>query len=420
MAKYAIKGKNNLSGEYEVSGAKNSALKLLAASILGDGESIINNIPDIIDIHKMEDILVGLGCKLDITDHTVKINPNSIHTRKLDSELTKKIRASIVLAGPMLAKFSEVQIAQPGGCLIGARPIDDHIDVLSQFGVKVSVSGEYFHFVGKPVAGEITLPEMSVTATENAMMAAVLSEGTTHIRVAAAEPEIADLANFLNCMGADIKGAGTHEIVIKGVDKLKGCHYSVMPDRIEAATALMIACATSSELLIGPLIAANLSLVFKKLIAAGANFSIIKKNNFDYIKTSGEQDIHGVNINTRTYPGFPTDLQSVYAALMTQAKGETRIFETIFESRFGYTEELRKMGAKINIVSPHIINIKGPTKLKPSHIDAFDIRGGGALVLAALCTPGTTVIDHVEMIERGYEHLDLKLTKIGADIQRIE
>ena len=420
MAKYIIHGGKSLNGTIPIFGAKNSALKLLAAAILSDDASIIHNVPDIVDVRKMEEILTHLGADLKVDGDTVSINPVNITSTELDATLTKKIRASIVLAGPMLAKHGQVSIARPGGCLIGARSIDDHVDVFAQFGVKLQEDGEFFRFKGKPRAGEIILSKMSVSATENAIMTAVLSPGTTTIRVAAAEPEIADLAEFLNKMGAKITGAGTHNIIVEGVDKLHGAEHSVVPDRIEAATYLMMAIATKSTLKIGPVIPEHLSIVIKKLHLAGANFEIAEEDGKYYFMSKESDRINGVDIDTRTYPGFPTDLQSAYASLMTMAHGKTRIFETLFESRFGYIEELKQMNANIEVVSPHIINIYGTSRLRAADIDAFDIRGGAALVLAALATNGTTTLDHIEMIERGYESLDKKLSSVGADIQRTE
>lgn len=420
MAKYIIQGGRSLSGEITISGAKNSALKILAASILADSPSTIHNVPDIIDVNKMEDILRHLGASVSVSGDTVSIDPRGINSTVLDPALTKKIRASIVLAGPMLAKYGKVTIAEPGGCLIGARPVDDHIDVLSQYGVQVAQEGENIEFVGKPVSGEIVMSEMSVTATENAIMAAIFSPGHTTIRVAAAEPEISDLANYLNSMGAKIEGAGTHNILIEGVSHLSGVEHTVVQDRVEAATYLMMALATSSHLKIGPVVPEHLSIVTKKLWKGGANFQIIEEDGKKYFQTSPGSALKSVSINTRTYPGFPTDLQSAYTALMTQSTGQTRIFETIFESRFGYIEELKRMNAHIEIISPHIITVHGGNHLKSAEIDAFDIRGGAALVLAALVAKGKTTIDHIEMIERGYEKMDIKLSGVGADITRID
>lgn len=420
MAKYKIKGGQSLAGNIHISGAKNSALKLLAASILADSESVIHNIPNIIDVNKMEEILRHLGACVTVEGSKVTIDPSSISSTILDASLTKKIRASIVLAGPMLAKYEKVTIAQPGGCLIGARSIEDHIDVFKQFKVELEIDGDNFNFKGKPQAGEIILSKMSVTATENAIMTAVLSPGKTYIRVAAAEPEIEDLANFLNAMGAKISGAGTHNILVDGVDKLHGTEFTVVQDRIEAATYLMMAIATRSELTIGPVIPEHLSIVIKKLLNAGASFDIIERDGLKYFQSHPVESFCGTSIDTRTYPGFPTDLQSAYTSLMTGASDKTMIFETLFESRFGYIEELKKMNARIDVVSPHIIEVHGGNHLQPADIDASDIRGGAALVLAALVAKGETTIDHIEMIERGYEKLDIKLSEVGADIQRID
>ncbi len=420
MPKYIIRGGKSLSGAVNISGAKNSALKILAASIMAEGESTIYNVPDIIDINKMENILRQIGASVNKKGNTVTINPKGVNTTILDPAYTKKIRASIVLVGPMLSKYGEVTITEPGGCLIGVRSINDHIDLFKQFDVEVIQEGNNFIFKGKPKAGEIILCKMSVTATENAIMAAVLSEGKTFIRVAAAEPEIKDLANYLNSMGADIKGAGTHDIEINGVKELKAVEHHVISDRIEAATYIMAAIITNSEITVGPLIPNNLNIVLTKLSKIGANFELINKDNEIFIKTLHHDQLKAIDIDTRTYPGFPTDLQSVYAVLMTQAYGKTRIFETLFESRFGYIEELKRMNAKIEIISPHIIEIYGYNQLKAQEIDAFDIRGGSALVLAALVANGETVINHVDMIERGYENMDKKLAMISADIQRIE
>ncbi len=420
MPRYIINGQQKLHGHIPISGAKNSALKLLAASVLAKGKTVLNNVPDIIDIAKMENILIHLGAKVNKDISQISIDTSCINTTLLNSEFTKKIRASIVLVGPMLSRFGEVTIFQPGGCLIGVRSIDDHIDLFKQFGVEVIEDGDKYIFKGKPKSGEITLCKMSVTATENAIMASVLSPGRTIIRVAAAEPEISDLANYLNKMGADIKGAGTHDIEINGVKELIPTDFTIMQDRIEAATYIMAAIATNSEVEIGPFIPEHLSIVMSKLQKSGAKFCFKQKEGQNFITTMRHEDLKPVDIDTRTYPGFPTDLQSVYAVLMSQAKGKTRIFETLFESRFGYIEELKRMDANINIISPHIIEIIGKTFFKGEIIDAYDIRGGSALVLAGLLAKGETIINHAEMIERGYENMVEKLFNSGAHIKRME
>lgn len=418
MAKYIIEGQVSLHGEIVISGAKNAALKILSAAILADTPSIIENVPRILDIEKLENIIRDLGAKVEVNGNTVTVDPKNINTTELNENLTKKLRGSIVLAGPMLAKFGEVTFFQPGGCLIGARAIDDHLDIFNQMGVALQEKNGKFTLKGKPQACNVILGKMSVTATENAIMAAVLSDGITKIDVAAAEPEIADLILFLNKMGAKITGAGSHTIIVKGVRKLRGTKHRVIPDRIEAGTYLMAAIATNSAVKIVDVIPEHLSIVLKKLRQAGAKFESYIENKKWVIATERHDSLVGVDIDTRTYPGFPTDLQSVYAVLATQTNGPTRIFETLFESRFGYIQEIKKMGANINIESPHIIYVYGQTPLNATAIESSDIRGGAALVLAALIANGKTTITGIELIERGYEDMAQKLTNAGAKIVR--
>ncbi len=415
MSKFIIKGGAKLSGKVTISGAKNSALKLLAASIMANSPSTIHNVPRIKDIEKIEGLIKKTGIKVSVDKNSVTIDPSTIKTSDLDPDLSHRIRASIVLAGPMLARSGKVSFCQPGGCLIGARKIDDHLDVIKQFGIKVEVSGEKYTLLGKPKGTNITLPKMSVTATENAIMMAALAEGKTVINVAAAEPEIKDLTEYLNKMGAKIENLG-HTINVEGVDELSGVEYTTMPDRIEAGTYLMMAVATNSAIEIENVEPEHLSLVLKVLKTCGANFKIEGGS----IITSKRNSLNSVDIDTRTYPGFPTDLQSVYAILMTQSEGSTRIFETLFESRFGYIEELKKMGANINIESPHIVYIFGPDALTGTNINSSDIRGGAALILASLIAEGTTKIDNIEQIERGYEKIDQKLRNLGVTISKEE
>jgi len=420
MSKFIISGPSKLTGKIPISGAKNSALKLIPAAILADGPSKISNVPKIIDIEKMTHIVESLGAKVLVNDDSVTIDPSSITSTDLDESCVKQLRGSVVLVGPMLAKYGKVKLAQPGGCLIGVRAIDDHLDMFLQLGVKIEDKGDYYNFSGKPKAGNVILNKLSVTATENAIMATVLSPGTTHIHVAAAEPEIADLANFLNRMGAKISGAGTHDIIITGVEKLKGTEYSVMPDRIEAGTYLMAAIATNSIVEIFPIIPDHMSIVLRKLERAGAKFRFEKFGQYFKVITSEHKGLKSFSIDTRTYPGFPTDLQSVYAVFATQAKGQTKIFETLYEGRYGYVEEIRKMGAEINVETAHIVSIVGPQSLEGTKINALDIRGGAALVLASLIASGETEIDNVELIERGYENMDKKLSAVGVNIKIIK
>lgn len=418
MSKFKITGEVSLSGKINISGAKNSALKLIPAAILANTPSTLLNIPDISDIHRLIEILNSVGAEIKFDDGRIIIDPKNVNSFNPDGSLVKKLRGSIVVIGPLLAKFGEAIFSKPGGCLIGARPIDDHLDLFRQLGVKVIEQDECYHLIGKPKAADVILNKMSVTATENAIMASVLSDGVTRINVAAAEPEIADLADFLNKMGAKITGAGTHNITITGVSELHGAEHSIIPDRIEAATYLIAAIATNSELKIGPIIPDHLSIILKKLRTAGAKFDIIEENNKFFINTKKHEELTSENIDTRTYPGFSTDTQSPYATLMTQAKGESQIFETLFEGRFLFLDELKIMGADVEVLSPHIITINGPTKLKGTKIVARDIRGGAALVIAGLIAKGVTIIDGIEFIDRGYEKMDEKLRAVGANIER--
>lgn len=420
MPSLKIKGESKLHGTINISGAKNAALKILPAAILADSPSVIQYIPKISDVSRMIEILRSLGAIVTETDNCVEIDPRSINTCKPDPVLVKKLRASIVVAGPLLARFGKAELSEPGGCLIGARPIDDHLDVFRQLGVKIRQTDESYHLNGQPKAAEVILNKMSVTATENAILASVFTKGKTVIRMAAAEPEISDLAGYLNAMGAKINGAGTHDIEITGVSSLHGCQYRIMPDRIEAGTYLLAAIATNSEITIGPVVPEHLAIVLKKINDAGARVSIVLKNGKQYFKTRKHVGLKPINIDTRTYPGFPTDLQSPMVVLMTQAEGESRVFETIFEGRFLYLRELEKMKAKFELLSPHMLHISGPCKLKAKEIICEDIRGGAALIIAALIAKGETTIRHAGLIDRGYENIDGKLQQAGAEITRIE
>lgn len=420
MAYFRMSGPTTLKGDILVSGAKNAALKILPAAILAETPSVITNVPDILDIQKMIEILRSIGAEIEFFNNTVKIDPRKINSYHPDEKLIKKLRGSIVLVGPLLSKFGKAVFSEPGGCLIGARSIDDHLDLFRSLGVKIVYKDGRYTMSGHPRVGSIVLKKLSVTATENAMMASVLSKGTTTIHAAAAEPEIADLAKYLNKMGADISGAGTHDIVVKGVSRLTGTDHTTLPDRIEAATFLIAAISTNSEVTIGPLVSHHLDIVLKRLSDAGAHFEIISKNGAEYIRTKRHSELIATSIDTRPYPGFPTDLQSPYAVMATQAKGQTKIFETMFEGRFAYLEELKLLRAKIEILNPHEFSIKGPTRLEGTTISSKDIRGGAALVIAGLLAEGQTLIEDIEFIDRGYEKLDEKLNAVGAHIERLQ
>jgi len=423
MSKFKIIGGRSLSGEIEVMGAKNLALKLIAASILANGRTIINNVPDILDIRKMIDLLTGLGAEVVFSDHQVSIDSSTINSFTPDREIVKHFRGSIVLAGPLLARFGEAVIAQPGGCLIGARPIDTHLKAFEQLGVNCQITGDNYHFkLKKGLSGDrkVILDELSVTATENILMASCLGKSTIDLRVAACEPEIGELIDFLNLMGAKISGRDQHFIKITGVDSLKPTKFSVIPDRIEAATLAIIGILSKGNLTIKNIIPGHLDIFFEKLKSANVNFELQKQGSrYADLKIKRSTQIKATNINTRTYPGFPTDLQSPFAVLLTQAEGVGRIFETLYEGRFNYLKELASMGASVSIQSPHIFLISGPTPLFGKEIKSLDIRGGAAVMIAAMIAQGTSIIEGIEMIDRGYEKIDQRLNSIGAKIERI-
>lgn len=420
MAKFRIRGKKELKGTILVSGAKNAALKIIPAAIMASSPSVISNVPQILDIEKIIEILKSINTDIRFENGTVTIDPRNINSSHPNEKLVKKLRGSVVLVGALLSKYGQAVFSEPGGCLIGARAIDDHLDLFRQLGVKIRVSEGRYFLKGKPKAGKVVLNKLSVTTTENAILSTVLSKGSTHIHVAAAEPEIVDLANYLNKMGAKIKGAGTHDIFITGVPRLEGTPYQILPDRIEAGTYVIAGVGSNSEITIGPVIPDHLDLVIKKLEDAGARFKFIEKNGQQYIKTLKHKVLTAADIDTRPYPGFPTDLQSPYAVLATQFKGTTRIFETMFEGRFAYLEELKLLRANAEILNPHEIEIKGPRELVGTAISSKDIRGGAALVIAALLASSETIIEDIDFVDRGYERIEEKLRSIGADIERVE
>jgi len=414
--KFVIKGGQPLEGQIEVLGSKNAALKILAACLLTNETCFISNVPNISDINVMVNIIKDLGGKVEVDGHRITLKAELTHNHPSD-RLVNLLRASVVVVGPLLARFGEVEITQPGGCLIGARPIDTHLDAFRQLGVEIrQKNGRFVFQVNKLKGGPVILKEMSVTATENVMMLATLAEGESEIRVAAAEPEIEDLANFLNKMGAKITGAGTHIIKIKGVRKLKGTEYKVMPDRIEGGTLIVAAVATKSQVKVKNVIPQHLDSLLHKLKEINANI-IIKPNS---VEIKPHTYLNATYIDTRPYPGFPTDLQSPMAVLLTQAKGTSQIFETLFESRFNYVKELVKMGANISVLDPHTIVIHGPTPLCGKEIVTHDLRAGASLVIAALIAQGKSVIEDVELIDRGYEKLDQRFKNIGANIERVK
>ena len=413
MEKFIVKGEVQLNGNIRVSGAKNAILPIMAATLLCSGVSIIHDIPYLRDIKVMQDILTLLGAKITREGSTLLIDTTHINEIEIPEHLMREMRASVFLMGPLLGKFNKVRLSYPGGCAIGPRPIDLHIKALEKIGARVK---ESFGFIEASAdcltGGEINFDYPSVGATENAMMASVLASGPTVIRNAAREPEIYDLQVFLNKMGAKITGAGTDTIRIYGSKKLSAVEHTVISDRIQAGTFLVAGAITRGDILVENIIPEHLFSVIDKLKDIGAQ--ITTNNNSIRVKAG---DLRGVDIKTLPYPGFPTDLQAPLLSLLTIAAGTSIITETIFENRFKHVDELIRMGAKIKVEGRTAI-IRGMSKLTGAIVAATDLRAGGALVLAALAAEGTSEIENVYHIDRGYERLEEKLQILGATISR--
>ena len=414
-----INGKNNLNGKVKISGAKNSALVLLAASLLTNEKVILSNVPKLSDIEKMKNILKHLGVKLSSNNtNNLIINSQDLYIGDhLPFELVNGLRASFFCIGPLLSMLGEVTLALPGGCKIGKRPIDEHIAGLRELGANIKVKDGLVNAKIKDnrkrlVGSKILLSCPSVGATETLIMAATLAKGRTIIENAAREPEIQDLCLMLNKMGAQIYGFGNSKIIIDGVEKLSGCKHRVIPDRIEAGTFLIAAAATLSNITIGPVIPNHLESVLETLKKTGSKIHI----NGDEI-TIKTKEVNAFSIKTAPFPGFPTDLQAPFTALMTIAKGESEISETIYENRMGHVNLLNSMGASIKLVN-NVAKIKGVKKLKGQNLKGSDLRSTAAIIIAALTAKDTSYIGGLEHLDRGYECFESKLNALGANVTR--
>ena len=412
-----IQGENKLNGKVRISGAKNSAVALIPAALLCDEVVKFSNVPNISDIDVIKDIILDLkGSFRRKDDGFVYIASNEMINKEIPEKLATKLRASYYFMGALLGKYKRAEIYLPGGCVIGERPIDLHLKGFEKLGAKVVFNKNKVIITAKKLKGaNIYLDFASVGATINIMLAAVKAEGVTIIENAAKEPEIVNVANFLNLMGAKISGAGTDIIKIKGVEYLHSCYHEVIPDRIEAATFLMIGACLADKLVIENVIPKHLHSLLKKLDEMGVNIKV----EADKITVNNKGKLKAIRVRTDVYPRFPTDMQQIIASLLTQAKGTSVIEETIFENRFQNLYELQKMGANIKIEGKKAY-ILGPTKLYGDNVVASDLRAGAGLVLAALLAEGETVINNVEYILRGYENIVEKLTSIGAKIELIE
>lgn len=413
---YVIKGGVPLEGEVTISGAKNAALGILAAAVMTDETVTIENMPDVRDTNILLQAIEGIGAIVHRVDsHTVKINGRNVNSVQIDYDYIRKIRASYYLLGALLGKYKKAQVALPGGCNIGSRPIDQHLKGFRALGAEVRIhSGMIDASADRLVGNHIYLDMVTVGATINIMLAACLAEGKTIIENAAKEPHIVDVANFLNSMGANIKGAGTDVIRIKGVQKLHKSEYSIIPDQIEAGTFMTAAALSKGNVLLKNVIPKHLEAITAKLVEIGA--VVIEED--DTVRVMADRRLGCTHVKTLPYPGFPTDMQPQITTLLAMSQGTSIVTESIFENRFKYVDELRRMGANITVEGNSAV-INGVEKLTGAIISAPDLRAGAALVMAALCADGISTIDQIEYIERGYESFEEKIQALGGRIEKI-
>lgn len=421
MAYYRINGGKRLEGAVTISGAKNAALAIIPAVILSGESCLLENLPEIEDVRIVEEILTSMGADISRTpDGSMRIDPSGISTFSVTGEMVSSMRASYYLLGALLGRYKKAEIALPGGCAIGQRPIDQHIKGMRALGADIVIQGGSVKARADRLRGaEIYLDVVSVGATINIMLAAVAAEGQTIIANAAKEPHVVDVANFLNMMGANVKGAGTDVIRIQGGRRLHGCTYAVIPDQIEAGTFMIAAAAARGDVIINNVIPTHLEAISAKLMECGVTVTEGDDGRDFFIRVSADKRPRAVNIKTLPYPGFPTDLQQPMMALLATAEGNSFIMENIFENRFNHVPELAKMGASISI-SSRTATVEGVEKLYGAPLCASDLRAGAALVIAALAAEGESTISQIHFIDRGYEFLEQKLRALGADIMRIE
>ena len=417
---FAYQGGNRLLGEVHISGAKNSVLPIIVATLLAEGRCVLDDVPRLADVQIIKDVLESLGADITFTDNTMEVDGAPVNKVQAPIEYIKKMRASVLIMGPLLARFGRAVLSLPGGCAIGARPIDLHLKGLEVLGASIQIRDDEVvaEVPGGRLKGDrIFLRVPSVGATENLMMAASLAEGVTVIENAAEEPEIVDLANFLNAMGADVRGAGTGVIRITGVEHLHGANHTIIPDRIEAGSYLLAGAITGSTVRVTNCIADHLRPVLDKIVESGATVEVDEVANT--VTVHGAEKIRPVDVKTLPYPGFPTDMQSQFMAYMTVAEGTCQFTETIFENRFMHVDELRKMGANIQAEGRNAF-ITGVPKLHGAAVRATDLRAGAALIIAGLAAEGETTVSDLYHLDRGYEDLIGKFQSLGADIRRID
>ncbi|MDR1017102.1 MAG: UDP-N-acetylglucosamine 1-carboxyvinyltransferase [Lachnospiraceae bacterium] len=419
MKQYIIKGGTRLSGEVEIGGAKNAALPIITAAIMTDETVLLNNIPDVNDVNVLLDAIASIGARVQRVDrHTVRISGKSINSSKVEYEYMRKIRASYYLLGALLGKVKKAEVPLPGGCNIGSRPIDLHLKGFNALGIDTEIKGG--DVIGDARAlegGRVYFDTVSVGATINVMMTAALTDGVSVLENVAKEPHVVDVANFLNSMGAKIRGAGTDNIRITGVKRLHGCEYSVIPDQIEAGTYMFAAAATKGDITVTNVITKHLEATISKLVDIGCSVDVFDDSVRVYVKEGKE--LTSTHVKTLPYPGFPTDMQPQIGCVLAVCKGVSQIKESVFENRFKYLDELKRMGATVS-VEGQVATIEGVEKLSPATINAHDLRAGAALCCIAIGTSGYTIVEDIEYIKRGYERFDEKLRGLGAIIKEVD
>ncbi len=417
MPKFIIKGGKKLKGEISVNGAKNEVLKVIAASLLSDQEITIKNAPNIEESNRLLELCQSLGSKVDQQGNIIKMSTPEILTHELDPNLVKKIRAAVLLIGPVLLRKGEVHLPHPGGCAIGQRPIDLFVDGFEKLGAKITEDESGYRFQASRLRGAvIVFPKISVTATEVLMMSATLAEGTTVLKNAACEPEIPALADYLNRCGAKISGAGTPTIIIEGVKQLSAGEIEIIPDRVEAGSFAILGALCGDPIRVTNCNPEHLEALWVMFDKMGVDYKL----GVDWVEVSRSKKLKAVDITTHEYPGFITDIQQPFTVLLTQTTGMSLVFETIFEGRLIYTDKLVQMGAKIIMCDPHRVIVNGPSKLYGRKLESPDLRAGYALVMAGLIAEGVTEIDNIYQIDRGYEKIEERLQALGADITRVE
>ncbi|MFA6039689.1 MAG: UDP-N-acetylglucosamine 1-carboxyvinyltransferase [Candidatus Peribacteraceae bacterium] len=416
---YHVRGGKPLSGEVSVGGAKNAALPLIAGALLAEGETVLTNVPKLRDTLAMLAILEFLGAETSFADGTLRIRTHKVRNKPIPAQYVSTLRGSIVLLGPLLARFGVVEMSYPGGCVLGKRPVGAHIEAFVQLGAKDMSSEEVLHLQGALRPGRVILPEFSVTATENVVLAAALLPGITTVELAAAEPHVRDVEDFVAEMGAEVRGKGTHTVTVCGRKDLQPVTHHVIPDYLEAGALALTGLVTRGKVSVRGVDDSHLTSFLDVLRRGGCVWEY--KPEGGVLTVDGEaSQCRAMNVRTNIFPGFPTDLQAPLGVALTQASGVSRIFERLYEGRLGYLYELEKMGAHVEILNAHQALIIGPTPLKGRIVASNDIRAGAAMVLAALCADGETTITDVRYIERGYDRLDEKLEKLGARIERVE